>query len=183
MNITTIYSIGHGNKNIEIFIKELKSFGIQYLIDIRSKPYSKHNPQYNREELKISLEKERIKYVYLGDKLGGLPNDLSCYTDGKVDYNKLKEKEFFKQGLKRLINANNKKIKIAIMCSEKDPKECHRSKLIGEELLKFNINIKHIIGIKKYKDQHTVISELTKGKNTKDLFGNILHFESRKKYL
>jgi uncharacterized protein (DUF488 family) len=129
------------------------------------------------------LEKFGIQYVYLGDKLGGLPKDITCYTDGKVDYDKLKEKEFFKEGLKRLINANKSRVKVVIMCSETDPKDCHRSKLIGEELLKFNINLKHIIGINKYKDQHTVILELTKGKNTTDLFGNKISFHSRKKYV
>ena len=166
-----------------VFINELKSFDIEYVIDIRSKPYSKYNSQYNREELIKSLNDANLKYIYLGDKLGGLPDDITCYTDGKVDYDKLKEKEFFKQGLGKIIDFNNKRIKVAIMCSERYPSECHRSKLIGEELLKYNINIKHIVGVKKYKDQNSVILESTKGKSAIDLFGKMVHFKSRKKHI
>lgn len=180
---TTIYSIGHGNKNIEEFVAELKSFSIQYLLDIRSKPFSKWSPQYNQNELKSDLEKNNIKYVFLGNTLGGLPDDRSCYnSDGKVVYELIKDKEFFKQSLQRLITANEKNINIAIMCSESKPEECHRSKLIGEELLKKNISIKHIISKEVIKTQEAVINELTKGKGTMDIFGESLDFTSRNSY-
>ena len=97
MNDTTIYSIGHGNKNIEDFIKELKTFEVQFLLDIRSKPFSKWNPQFNQNELKFKLEENGIKYVFVGDTLGGLPEDRSCYDyNGKVVYDLVKEKDFFR---------------------------------------------------------------------------------------
>ena len=144
MKQENLYSIGHGNKNIEKFIEELKNFNIKYLIDIRSKPYSKFNQQFNQDELKDSLSQENIKYTFLGKELGGLPEDPSCYTEGNVDYDKLKKKTIFKDGLKRLITADDKGIKVAIMCSESKPEECHRAKLIGEELTKFDINLNHI---------------------------------------
>jgi uncharacterized protein (DUF488 family) len=183
MKDTTIYSIGHGNKNIEEFVAELKAFGIQYLLDIRSKPFSKWSSQYNQNELKFDLEKNNIKYVFLGNTLGGLPDDRSCYnSDGKVVYELIKDKEFFKKSLQRLITANEKNINVAIMCSESKPEECHRSKLIGEELLKKNISIKHIISKEVIKTQEAVINELTKGKNTIDIFGESLDFTSRKSY-
>src|SRR5665213_2602501 len=111
-----IYSIGHGTKKIEEFLKELNSFQISHLIDIRSSPYSKFNPQFNREMLKHDLENAKIAYVYLGDTLGGLPSDRSCYIDGKVDYDLIKEKIFFKEGLERLIVANEKNLNVAVMC-------------------------------------------------------------------
>jgi len=181
--ISTIYSIGHGNKNIDEFINELKSFGIEYLLDIRSKPYSKWNPQFKKNELAEILNKNKITYVFIGDKLGGLPADSSCYDiNGKVVYDRIKEKKFFKEGLERLITANDKKIKLAIMCSESKPEECHRSKLIGRELLKNKISVKHIISSNKIKTQETVMFELTKGKSTVDLFGNKINFTSRKSY-
>jgi uncharacterized protein (DUF488 family) len=183
MNTSTIYSIGHGNKEIQSFILELQSFGIGYLLDIRSKPYSKWNPQFNQAQLENELNKNNIKYVFVGETLGGLPNDRSCYDyNGKVVYDLIKEKDFFKEGLKRLITANDKKINLAIMCSESKPEECHRSKLIGQELLKQNISIKHIVSSKRVKSQQTVMNELTKGKGTVDLFGNELDFTSRKEY-
>jgi uncharacterized protein (DUF488 family) len=81
-----------------------------------------------------------------------------------------------------LITANEKNINIAIMCSESKPEECHRSKLIGEELLKKNISIRHIISKEVIKTQEAVINELTKGKNTIDIFGESLDFTSRKSY-
>ena len=177
-----IYSIGHGSKNIDIFINELNSFNIKYLIDIRSNPYSKYNPQYNREILHNQLISSNIIYVYLGDNLGGLPKDHSCYCEGKVSYDLLKEKDFFKEGMKRLINASELNVNVAIMCSEIKPEECHRSKLIGQELMKLNISIQHIIDNRTIKDQITLINQLTKGKGVVDLFGEEPSFTSKKKY-
>lgn len=177
-----IYSIGHGNKKFEDFLKELSSFNIKYLIDVRTSPYSKYNPQYNRELLKNNLEAANITYVYMGDNLGGLPSDRSCYVDGKVSYDLIKDKDFFKEGLSRLIKAYEKDINVAVMCSESKPEECHRSKLIGQELLKKSIAIQHITEPDKTKDQFTVMNELTKGKGVVDLFGNETSFTSRKKY-
>lgn len=183
MRRATIYSIGHGNKEISDFVKELKSFEIQFLLDIRSKPYSKWNPQFNQNELKAKLEGNGIQYVFVGDALGGLPEDRSCYDyNGKVLYDVIKEKDFFKEGLERLIIANKKHIKLVLMCSESKPEECHRSKLIGQELLKNHISLNHIVSDKLVKAQEIVMAELTKGKGTTDLFGNETDFTSRKSY-
>ena len=103
MEDTTIYSIGHGNKKVEDFIAELKSFDIEYLLDIRSKPYSKWNPQFNQEALELELKNNDITYVFVGDTLGGLPKDRSCYDKNvKVVYDLIAEKDFFKEGLNRL---------------------------------------------------------------------------------
>ena len=187
MENSSLYSIGHGNKSIETFIEELKFFGINYLIDIRSKPYSKYNPQFKQNELKFALLDKKITYTFLGDILGGLPEDRTCYTNGHVDYDKLKEKDFFKQGLQRLITANDKQIKVAIMCSESKPEECHRTKLIGEELKKIGIVLYHITRSKsKQKDliiksQGQVMLEVAPN-GTINLFGEELSFGSRKKY-
>ena len=186
MERSSLYSIGHGNKSVETLIEELKYFDINYLIDIRSKPYSKYHPQFNKNDIKFSLEKENITYTFMGDILGGLPDDNTCYTNGHVDYNKLKEKDFFKKGLERLITANNKKIKVAIMCSESNPAECHRSKLIGVELGKKGIVLNHITRTKNTKqiitkDQATVILEVATN-GMVSLFDGELSFGSRKKY-
>lgn len=180
---STIYSIGHGNKKINDFVEELKSFDIQYLLDIRSKPYSKWNPHFNQHQFQSELANFGIKYVYVGDSLGGLPQDTTCYDfNGKVIYEIIKEKDFFKDGLNRLVVANNQHIRIAIMCSESNPCECHRSKLIGQELVKKNIQIKHIVGKLKFKSQENVMAELTNGEGIIDLFGNVTEFKSRKSY-
>lgn len=183
---STIYSIGHGRKSVEKFIDELNSFNIRYLLDIRSMPYSKWSPQFNKRELEQSLKNKSIEYAFFGDVLGGLPDKEKypeCYDrDGKVDYDKIKDMDFFKKGLERLERANEKKINIAIMCSESKPEECHRSKLIGREMLKNHISINHIVSISKAKSQSTVMNELNKGLNTKNLFGEEINFTSRKTY-
>ena len=187
MEKSTIYSIGHGNKSIETFIEELRHFDINYLIDIRSKPYSKYSPHFNQNSLKFSLLEKKIAYAFMGDVLGGLPDDQTCYTNGHVDYEKIKEKEFFKNGLQRLIAANDKKIKVAIMCSESEPAECHRTKLIGEELKKSGINLNHITRTKNapkkliIKNQNDVMLEVAPN-GTVNLFGEKMTFGSRKKY-
>jgi uncharacterized protein (DUF488 family) len=184
METQTIFSIGHGNKTMEEFISELRSFDIRFLIDIRSKPYSKYSQHFNQHQLKSFVERENIKYVYMGNELGGLPtHDLTCFTkDGKIDYDQMKEKDFFKEGLQRLLNANTQQIKVCIMCSENDPKMCHRSKLIGVELQKMGINLQHIIGVSKIVTQNQVICELTKGLGLVNLFGEE-NLTSRKAYL
>lgn len=178
-----IYSIGHGNKSIQDFVSILKTYKIRYLIDVRTNPYSKYNPQFNKTSLKDELSNNQIIYVFLGDKLGGLPDDNSCYINGKVDYNIIKDKDFFQEGMNRLIIANDKAIDIVVMCSETKPEECHRSKLIGQELLKNGIVMNHIITDKITKDQNKIMIQLTKGKGVIDMFGNELNFTSRKKYL
>lgn len=179
----TIFSIGHGNKELPEFLKELQSEGVQYLLDVRSKPYSKWNPQYNREELEASLKEQGITYVFVGDTLGGLPQDRTCYdSDGKVIYDVIRKKAFFKEGMTRLLTANEKQVPLAMMCSEANPASCHRSKLIGQELLRHKISVKHIVGKDKIKPQEVVMAEITKGKNTTDLFGDEIDLTSRKSY-
>jgi uncharacterized protein (DUF488 family) len=183
MEIQSIFSIGHGNKTIDKFVSELRSFDIGFLIDIRSKPYSRFCRHFSQQPLQSFLERERIRYVYMGQELGGLPDlDSDCFTsDGKVDYGKLKEKDFFKEGLQRLLNANSQGIRICIMCSESDPKRCHRSKLIGVELKKKGIMLQHIVGVSKVFTQDQVIGELTKGLGLDGLFGE-KDMTSRKVY-
>ncbi|MDL2304204.1 DUF488 domain-containing protein [Bacteroides sp. OttesenSCG-928-D19] len=183
MSITTIFSIGHGSKSMEDFIHELNAFNIEYLADIRSKPYSKWYPHFNQSSLKCKMKQVGIHFIYMGDSLGGLPEDRSCYdSNGKVVYDLIKEKLFFRNGLQRLITANEKAVNLAIMCSEAKPEECHRSKLIGQELLNYDISIKHIISAEKMITQEEVINNLTKGLGLIDLFGNKVELTSVKSY-
>lgn len=180
MKKSTIYSIGHGNKKFDDLVKQLKQYQIEFLLDVRSKPVSKFNIHFNRSWLEEDLSKKMITYEFLGDHLGGLPKDRNCYTNGKVDYSKIRTKDFFQDGIRLLIEANEENMKVALMCSETKPEECHRCKLIGQELLKHNISILHITedGIK---TQQEVIEILTSGFGSKDLFGKN-DFTSRNTY-
>ena len=111
-------------------------------------------------------------YVYLGEMIGGIPKDDSCYTEGKLDAQKAKNHQAFKGGIDRLLNAHEKELSVALMCGEVEPHHCHRSKLIGEVLSEKGVSLVHIINELQHKTQAQVMLELTKGKSTTDLFGN-----------
>jgi len=184
MKENIMYTIGYGNQKIEDFVNILKGFNIQYLIDVRSKPYSRFNPKFNQNELKFYLKDNGIAYGFFGDTLGGRPECPCCYdNEGKVDYEEVKKQDFFRKGLSRVKTAYNKELKIVLMCSESKPEECHRTKLIGEELVREGIRLRHIDEKGRLKTQTDIILKLTKGKNVVDLFGNIENFTSRKQYL
>ena len=124
----------------------------------------------------------------MGNVIGGRPINDSCYdVEGHFDYEKMAQEPSFKNGLLRLVNANEQKYKVAIMCSESDPSLCHRSKLIGRELYEnYKINMKHIISPGKYIDEAHIIMGLTKGQWTpsdQNLFPYPMpYFKSRKIY-
>ncbi|MFT3825127.1 MAG: DUF488 domain-containing protein [Chitinophagaceae bacterium] len=185
MDKKPIYTIGHGNRKITDFIKTLKDFDIHFLIDVRSQPYSKFNPQFNQSDLRHFLGLNGIKYVFMGDSIGGRPSDPTCYDkDGKVDYEQVKSKDFFQKGIQRLKTAYAKNIPIVIMCSESKPCECHRSKLIGRFLSTEQINLIHIDEKDRIKTQADVINELNKGLSDITLFPNeiTINTTSRKSY-
>jgi uncharacterized protein (DUF488 family) len=140
-----LYTIGHGSRKAEDFLALLQAFGIEYLIDVRSQPFSRFHPQFSQRALKTFLEQNGIRYVFMGDELGGRPKDATCYdSEGKIDYELVKTKDFFKKGIDRLKTAYNKDINLAIMCSERNPAQCHRSKLIAAVLVADDIIVQHI---------------------------------------
>jgi uncharacterized protein (DUF488 family) len=176
-----IYSIGYGNRNFNQFVKLLKKYHIEYVVDVRSKPYSMTNQEFSKQPFQILLANHEIKYVFLGGELGGRPEDETCYTNGKVDYNLLEQKPFYKKGIERLKSAYEQGLDVAIMCSELKPEECHRSKLIGVTLKDENIKVQHIDEEGEVIDQPSVIAKLNNGKQVRNLFGE-LEMTSRKKY-
>lgn len=139
-----ILTIGYGNRSIDEFIDLLLKYSVQYLIDLRTSPYSKFKIDFNRDAFEKKLKMNQLKYVYMGDTIGGLPSDRTCYTDDQVDYDKVKEKDFYKEGISRLISAYNGGHAVAIMCSEGKPEMCHRSKLVAVTLEASGIPVKHI---------------------------------------
>lgn len=144
MTQQNIFTIGYGNRSPDDFWGLLCRYEIKYLIDVRSKPYSKFNPGFSQRNLKTFIEKHKARYVFMGDLLGGQPPDPSCYTDGYADYTKMSAMPCFQKGIQRIMTANDKNIRVGIMCSELKPHECHRSKLIGEYLDKHGLEIWHI---------------------------------------
>ncbi|MGR3913335.1 MAG: DUF488 domain-containing protein, partial [Gammaproteobacteria bacterium] len=109
----------------------------------RSQPYSRHNPQYNREAIAATLKQHRIAYVYLGAELGARSDNSACYVDGKASYDRLAAEPSFRRGLARL-RRGMRAYSIALMCAEKDPLICHRTILIARQL-RAECAINHIL--------------------------------------
>jgi uncharacterized protein (DUF488 family) len=174
-----LYTIGYGARTLDQFLAALKANRIEYLIDVRSAPYSKFKPEFSKDLLQHHVERAGIRYLFMGDSLGGQPKDPACHSDGKVDYDKLRATPFFQAGLERLRVAFAQQRRAALMCSEGRPEECHRSKLIGEALAAAGIPVRHIDEDGQVLTQTQVIDRLTKGQL--DLFGPA-SFTSRKRY-
>lgn len=178
---TPIFTIGYGARGLDAFLLVLVENNIEYLIDVRTSPYSRYKPEFSKQALQNYLESRGIRYLYMGDSLGGQPKDDACYTHGKVDYEKVAIQPFFLDGLKRLAAASRQGQRVALMCSEGKPENCHRSKLIGKTLAAQGIEVLHIDENDEIIDQKQVILRLTDGQLS--LFGDdFLTFTSRKKY-
>ncbi|GAC1460379.1 MAG: DUF488 domain-containing protein [Ktedonobacteraceae bacterium] len=140
-----IYTLGYGNRSIEAFVRILQKYNIRYLADVRSQPYSRFNQQFSKASLENYLRVHKIRYMFLGDTLGGRPIDKDCYDEkGRVEYAKLSRKSFYQEGIDRLRTAWEKNLLVVIMCSEVKPSECHRGKLIGNTLIEQGIAVAHI---------------------------------------
>lgn len=143
--MNTIYTIGHSIYEIEDFVKLLKQNQINTIVDVRSTPYSKFAPQYNRETLKEYLKQNSICYIFMGNLLGARYEDKTLlFDDGKVDFKKVQETKNFQDGVMRLQKGIEKGYSISLMCSEKEAFDCHRFGLISEFLSKKSIEINHI---------------------------------------
>ncbi len=138
-----LFTIGHSNHSSEKFIALLEEHGITALADVRSMPYSRYLPHFNKPDLQVLLPQSEIRYVFLGAQLGARPDNPDCYVEGKALYEKIAATDAFQQGLERLLNGA-KDHRIALMCAEKDPLTCHRAILICQYLVDFNLEIGHI---------------------------------------
>ena len=140
-----IYTIGHSNLDLDRFIDALRVFEIATVVDVRTMPYSRFAPWFNREALKTELENAGIGYRFAGDFLGGRPTDPTCYFRGvvppndanflrEVDYVEVSRRPWFRRGISRVL-ALAEDGTVALMCSEEDPNMCHRYHLISQALL------------------------------------------------
>ena len=164
---------------MEAFIEVLHQHEIAYLIDVRSAPYSRYKPEFSKASLAKALEQRDIRYVFMGNTLGGRPEDETCYVNGKVDYEKLKVTASYQHGIERLQTAFSQQQSVILMCSEEKPEQCHRCKLIGATLITQDIPVIHIDENDEQVPQEKVIERLTGGQLS--MFGEET-FHSRKKH-
>jgi uncharacterized protein (DUF488 family) len=153
-----LFTIGHSNHSIEKFFRLLDENGIMVLVDVRTAPYSRYNPQFNKENLQSGLALHEIQYAYAGKFLGGRPADPSCYKSRalpkegvnyqhEVDYPEVMKRKWFIQGIQQLLELADQDV-TAIMCSEEDPAECHRHHMIARYLITAHpeVDVRHIRG-------------------------------------
>ena len=142
--MSEIYTIGHSNHAALRFIDLLQGAGIDCVADVRSTPFSRRNPQFSQKPLVASLKDAGIEYWFLGDALGARPKDPDCYEGGKASYARIAAAPSFQDAIGELIEDSHGK-RIAIMCAEKEPLECHRTLLVGRALVQRGTELRHIL--------------------------------------
>jgi uncharacterized protein (DUF488 family) len=141
-----LFTVGHSNHALEVFVALLKRHEIQVLADIRSSPYSRYVTHFDREVLEDAVKQAGVNYLYLGKELGGRPDGAEFYdAEGHVLYYRLAEAPLFLDGIKRL-EAGVRRYRVAVMCSEENPCVCHRHLLVGRVISRRGVAIEHIRG-------------------------------------
>jgi len=135
-----LFTIGHSNLSLDVFVDLLKQHNIPTIVDVRTKPFSSYSPQFNRSNLALNLERNSIKYKFMGDKLGGHPKSELSSCNEHIG---AKRNQLYQQGIAELIQIAEQGW-TAIMCSEGDFRECHRYHLISKTLVLQGIEVKHI---------------------------------------
>ena len=139
-----ILTIGHSTHSIERFLELLSVHGVTAVADVRSAPYSRYQPEFNREVLHQSLADHGVAYVFLGMELGARPNDQSLYDEGRVQFDRVAQTNRFRGGLNRVLQGAER-YRLALMCAEKEPLDCHRTLLVGRELEARGVQISHVL--------------------------------------
>jgi uncharacterized protein (DUF488 family) len=146
MGETRLYSIGHSNHEFSHLVQLLQQAGVTAVADVRSQPYSPRLPQYNRPELEKGLQSCGILYVFAGHRLGGRPSQPRLYdSEGRVNYDRIRATTAFQQGLDDLCRGVED-YKVAMLCSEEDPLDCHRGLMIAPALVERGLWPIHLRG-------------------------------------
>jgi uncharacterized protein (DUF488 family) len=145
-NKKEIYTVGHSNHDLDYFMDLIKKYNIDTLIDVRSIAASKYNPQYNKDGLSYSLKKDNIEYLHFDKEFGARHNDeVFLDNDGIVNFESFRKSNQFQSGVERVDIAIEKGHKIALMCSEGDPLDCHRFSMVSVYLEEMGISVKYIM--------------------------------------
>lgn len=166
-----VLTIGHSTLSYEGFLSLLHRAGVTAVADVRTAPYSRYFPHFNRDVLRDELRRDKIAYVFLGEELGGRPKDRRLFRDGVADYEKMARSDVFSKGLERVVDGS-KKHRVAMMCSEQNPIDCHRCLLVGRALRERGVTVRHIMSSGEIVGQEEIEAELMElsGKSDDDLF-------------
>ena len=164
-----IFTVGHSNHSLEHVLQLLAGAEITAIADVRSKPHSRWSPQFIKETLASALGKNDVAYVFLGRELGGRPDDPALLRNGKPDYDAMSRTETFRAGIERIIEGA-KTHRIALMCAERDPIDCHRFLLVGRNLASRDIPVAHILASGEVEAQDKTEDRFRARNPTSDLF-------------
>jgi uncharacterized protein (DUF488 family) len=140
-----LFTIGHSNVSVDQLLELLRRHGVEVLVDVRTAPYSRYCPQFNKAKLQRAVETAGLRYQFAGHALGGKPDDEALRAeDGAPDYDKIISSETYQDGL-RWLEALVVEARVAIMCSEADPAKCHREKLIARSMRARGVEVVHIL--------------------------------------
>ena len=139
-----IYTIGHSTHSWEDFLKLLATHGIEVVADVRSKPYSRFNPQFNRDAFMSHLEEAGLRYLFLGKELGGKPQDPDRPLADELVWEYIRSRPQFREGLDSLLE-EARHAKVCLLCAEADPARCHRGQLLAPELVAQGVEVQHIM--------------------------------------
>jgi uncharacterized protein (DUF488 family) len=183
-SIAPLITFGYGRRTLEDCLVLLKAHRVEYVVDVRSSPRSGYKPEFSREPLSAAFRQSGLTYVFMGDELGGRPNDPSCYDErGHVDYLACRRRVRFADGITRLLHASRNGYRVALMCSEGKPETCHRSKLIAEVLTESGVGVLHLDETDKLRSHDEIIGRLQSAQLAllDGSAGNVLH-RSRGRY-
>jgi uncharacterized protein (DUF488 family) len=159
-----LITLGYGKRSIEESIDLLEQHEVRFLVDVRSAPYSRYQPDFSHDTLKTHLRAHAITYLYMGEELGGRPKDRSCYDEqDRVLYDVCRQRPAFRHGIERLRTAWEQGRRVALLCSESRPENCHRSKLIGPALIEHGIEVIHLDEDGATVSQQDVMARLEEG--------------------
>lgn len=170
---TNVLTIGHSTHTYERFLELLQHAGVTAVADVRTSPHSRHSPQFNRGTLDGRLRAAGIAYSFLGEQLGGRPRDRHHYRDGVADYERMAAAAEFQHGLDRVMDGAQK-YRIALMCAEQEPLDCHRCLLVAKALGERGANVAHILPDSRIISQAEIEDQLLgmSGRAQDDLFAS-----------
>lgn len=157
-----LFTIGYSNFYIEDFVRLLHDYGINYVADVRSIPYSTRHRDYNKDLLKARLKPENIEYHNFKNEFGARQSDERFYSEGYLDFKKFSESEQFLSGVEEIEQIINSGYKVVFMCTEKEPENCHRCIMVARYFYEHGYEIKHILDENEEVMQNNVESFLIK---------------------
>lgn len=141
-----VFTIGHSNHEPEYFLQLLEAHGVNCVVDVRSVAASARNPGFNKKPLEAFLGRHDIRYLHFEQGFGARQENPALHNEnGQVDFEKVQHAAAFHEAVRRLEAGLEKGFRVALMCSEADPLDCHRFSMISRFLQQQGFTVCHIL--------------------------------------